>query len=486
MSSARGSTPQPRVPKPKAGSPPGKPPAEHDKIKMAFLWKCLHMCKQAVPSVTTLAAVCLGLKAIACARQAIASDRQQADEWVENACWFIVAAFAIDFFDGALARLLNACSAIGGALDFLADSTAYVLAPGVMLIALCGQVGWAYGSLWLCLGAFRSSRQEGDDVKTDRKAGRFYGLISNHAACQLALIVLVSVQKGWDVHRRPEILGFLVAPLCIAMVCPLWYWKITYGPTWWSVTIYSFLVGVLVCAYMKTGAEVLLLLNTLYIVLGPTVDERFYTVLPILAGLATWVCGGLSIVLHMVAPRSQVFWQQPSFWICVAFSVDSIFALETNRKSTRALRLQSGFVALTVAPLFLILDDSSQPLSWLSATLFSLASLYRRSVAVAGHVDVAEDYSLGLPSALGGAVLAAMHFANYESVILQSIGIVLAIAFVAPIRCCRLYQKKSVVKRWCAVLGHCLVLTALAGGFPDIAIGMLISLTLASFALAQK
>ena len=82
------------------------------------------MCKQAVPSVTTLAAVCLGLKAIACARQAIALDRQQADEWVENACWFIVAAFAIDFFDGALARLLNACSAIGGALDFLADSTA--------------------------------------------------------------------------------------------------------------------------------------------------------------------------------------------------------------------------------------------------------------------------------------------------------------------------------------------------------------------------
>ena len=54
----------------------------------------------------------------------------------ELAAWFIGLAAVFDFFDGMLARLLNAKSAIGLQLDSLADMVSFGLAPAVILFRL--------------------------------------------------------------------------------------------------------------------------------------------------------------------------------------------------------------------------------------------------------------------------------------------------------------------------------------------------------------
>ena len=52
------------------------------------------------------------------------------------ASWFITAAMIFDFFDGFLARLLNAYSDIGKELDSLADIVSFGVAPAVILYQL--------------------------------------------------------------------------------------------------------------------------------------------------------------------------------------------------------------------------------------------------------------------------------------------------------------------------------------------------------------
>lgn len=52
------------------------------------------------------------------------------------ASWFIIIAAILDFFDGLLARLLNAKSDIGAQLDSLADVVSFGLAPSVIMYQL--------------------------------------------------------------------------------------------------------------------------------------------------------------------------------------------------------------------------------------------------------------------------------------------------------------------------------------------------------------
>lgn len=473
----------------------------------------------AIPSLTTLIAIGLGVSAIAKGRCSF-SDLPDCDTAAESACWCIVAAFAIDFFDGALARALGACSAIGASLDFLADSTAYVLAPAVLLPALCGNIGWAFGALWLALGSYRCSRQEGEEVKGDRKAGRFYGLISNHAAVQLVLAIIVSMQWKLQLHRRPDVIVLFVLPLCMAMVSPVWYWKITYGPTWWKGFIYPFLLLVLACSYFKVGAEVLIVCNSLYILLGPTVDERLFVYLPTFANITCCLCGWLSIVVGTqcypkvdltrmgnmpgmftwLQPMEGFFhdvrvtptnggigagcWAHPGWWICVAFAVDSVCALCTTHKSSRALRLQCGLVAFSIAPAFLFMGESSDSYSWLAGGSFLLCSLYRRTVAVSGQVDIAMESAKGVPSALSAAVVASIHFAGHTNVINYA-GLAMSVAMIVPMACLRQDQARYPCGRWCIWICHFLNIMIMSIGFPSAAVLGLVGLTVASLTLAK-
>uniref|UniRef100_A0A8D2LC77 cardiolipin synthase (CMP-forming) n=2 Tax=Varanus komodoensis TaxID=61221 RepID=A0A8D2LC77_VARKO len=52
-----------------------------------------------------------------------------------SACWLILTGFLLDLADGAVARRLNACSALGAKLDDFADFTSFGLAAGLLLQA---------------------------------------------------------------------------------------------------------------------------------------------------------------------------------------------------------------------------------------------------------------------------------------------------------------------------------------------------------------
>eukprot|EP00929_Paragymnodinium_shiwhaense_P121763 TRINITY_DN94131_c0_g1_i1.p1 TRINITY_DN94131_c0_g1~~TRINITY_DN94131_c0_g1_i1.p1 ORF type:complete len:491 (+),score=69.35 TRINITY_DN94131_c0_g1_i1:54-1526(+) len=418
-----------------------------------------------IPNLVTFSAFSLGVAAIASARAALGVGGHDADEAAEAACWYIVAAFACDFFDGALARALGACSAIGGSLDFLADSTAYVLAPSVLLVALCGEAGWALGATWLAFGAYRASRQEGEELKCDRKAGRFYGLISNHAALELALAILVSIRQGWDLHHRAGVVALLSLPLCVAMVSPCWYWKITYGPAWWAKTIYPTLLAFLVCAYVRAGASFILLLNTVYIVFGAQVDEFIGHYLTKVAYIGVLLLGALSMLLGSgtgAAGEPGRFWRCPSFWIVAAFALDSCTALCSPQHNKSALRLQCGFVTFTVAPLFFFATPSSDWGCWCIGGAWLLCSKWRRTIAVAGQVDISASKAQGLPSALSAAILSAVHFCALSELMIPA-GTLLSLAMIAPISCTRVDQ----VRQWRRVLWlvYLAVLTLMVFGY---------------------
>lgn len=65
-----------------------------------------------------------------------------------SAAYLVIAAAIFDFFDGFMARLLNASSPIGGDLDSLADMVTFGVVPGLTLLYYMLQTtGWAVDSL---------------------------------------------------------------------------------------------------------------------------------------------------------------------------------------------------------------------------------------------------------------------------------------------------------------------------------------------------
>lgn len=80
------------------------------------------------------------------------------------------AAALFDFLDGAVARMLNAKSAIGKELDSLSDLVSFGVAPGLLLmnVLLIAGAGWcSYLALFLPLmGALRLAKFNVDDSQT--------------------------------------------------------------------------------------------------------------------------------------------------------------------------------------------------------------------------------------------------------------------------------------------------------------------------------
>lgn len=67
-------------------------------------------------------------------------------EW---ALLFIILSAVFDFFDGMLARLLNAYSAIGKDLDSLADDVSFGAAPAFVVFSLFKEMHYPAGMEWL-------------------------------------------------------------------------------------------------------------------------------------------------------------------------------------------------------------------------------------------------------------------------------------------------------------------------------------------------
>lgn len=68
------------------------------------------------------------------------------------ALFFIILSAVFDFFDGMMARLLNAHSIIGKDLDSLADDVSFGVAPSLVVFSLFKEM--SYPSAWTCIAPY--------------------------------------------------------------------------------------------------------------------------------------------------------------------------------------------------------------------------------------------------------------------------------------------------------------------------------------------
>ncbi len=150
--------------------------------------------------------------------------------YMHLAAWLLVAAAAIDFMDGFVARALNATSEIGRQLDSLADVVTFGLVPGVMLyqllaLSLFDTVAAFHLKTALFLPAFlftltaawRLAKFNIDETQRDR----YHGLPVPAAALAVAGLVLAAFRQEAFVSRwmqSPWVMYGLILVFSLAMV----------------------------------------------------------------------------------------------------------------------------------------------------------------------------------------------------------------------------------------------------------------------------
>ena len=135
----------------------------------------------------------------------------------ECAFIFIGLAAVADFFDGLVARLLHAVSAIGAELDSLADLVSFGLAPALILYNMMlgqGAGHWALVALMIpVFGALRLARFNVDTNQTTT----FTGL-----AIPANAIFWIGFTAWYAIHEMPLwIVLLLIVILSLMMVCNL-------------------------------------------------------------------------------------------------------------------------------------------------------------------------------------------------------------------------------------------------------------------------
>jgi CDP-diacylglycerol--serine O-phosphatidyltransferase len=129
----------------------------------------------------------------------------------ETAAPFIGFAFALDIFDGRVARLTGAESEFGLQLDSLADVVSFGIAPAVLLFAWglspLGRLGWAAGFMFVACAAMRLARF---NIQSAAGADKryFVGMPSPAAAGVLAATVFVYPLGLYD--YRAALVAFAV------------------------------------------------------------------------------------------------------------------------------------------------------------------------------------------------------------------------------------------------------------------------------------
>lgn len=105
-----------------------------------------------VPNMITLAGLCCGLTAVRFA---------MVDRWELSVTMIFIAA-VLDFFDGAVARLLKATSEFGAQLDSLADIVSFGIAPALVMhlwsLHQIKAIGWSVSLFYVICCALRLAR----------------------------------------------------------------------------------------------------------------------------------------------------------------------------------------------------------------------------------------------------------------------------------------------------------------------------------------
>jgi len=203
------------------------------------------------------------------------------------AAWMVLLAVVIDFFDGAIARMLNATSELGRQLDSLADMITFGLVPAVMLYQLLGislfnstaafKLGiilFLPAFLFTIAAALRLGKFNIDENQRDRYRGMpvpaaaisvlgivlsvfrqekyFSDWFTNpfylYAAIILLSYLMISrfpvIKLSWNLRAYPgakSALVFLLSAILISVFC-WWQWQILFG-LWPLLIIIYFIIS---------------------------------------------------------------------------------------------------------------------------------------------------------------------------------------------------------------------------------------------------
>ncbi|MEY4135585.1 MAG: hypothetical protein RL386_1935, partial [Bacteroidota bacterium] len=151
---------------------------------------------------------------------------------LEAAIWLVGASVIADFLDGAVARRLNAHSALGKQLDSLADMVAFGVVPGILMYGLIA-VSWNDGQ-WpgdifmpalpgLLLTIFAALRLGKFNID-ERQGTGFIGLPTPACTILVAGLLLIfnSHEAAWAQFLfKPWMLYGITALLCWLMVAEI-------------------------------------------------------------------------------------------------------------------------------------------------------------------------------------------------------------------------------------------------------------------------
>ena len=197
-------------------------------------------------------------------------------EDLELACWLIVVAGILDYFDGKVAMFSGSESRFGVELDSLADIISFGIAPGIIMYQFFlrdrGEWSWLVSFLFVLCGALRLARfnveTKGAEktkfkgLPTPMAAGALISFVPfsrtpffhflfydvNYSRFLVSLILILAglmvsnveypAAPGLNFHSFKGILGFVIF-MAISIIL-IYYWKLLMFPAAFIYIFYGF------------------------------------------------------------------------------------------------------------------------------------------------------------------------------------------------------------------------------------------------------
>lgn len=206
---------------------------------------------------------------------------------IEAAIKLILAAFALDFFDGRLARLARRESRFGREFDSLADMVSFGVAPAFLVYRIVlhefERTGWVIAAAYLVCGGIRLARFNVLSMRGVQHNGReFVGFPIPSAA---ALVVSVTLFMMWLAGQERTLGGWrFVLPALMILLSALMVSNVRY-PTFkyvdWTLqrSVATFaaavVVALLLVNYFQVTLAMLFIAYLLYGLARPWVSKRW-------------------------------------------------------------------------------------------------------------------------------------------------------------------------------------------------------------------
>jgi len=180
--------------------------------------------KETLPTLITMGNMICGFVSILCIL----------NQTFELAAWLIVAAMALDAFDGRLARMMKTTSKLGAQLDSMADLVTFGIAPALLMGKVCTGLPqillWGIGLFFMICSALRLARFNAQKDEGAATPSHFFtGLPTTLSGGTVAQLVIlnhfVQIKLGTDIVS--DILPFITFVLGVFMVSKIPFFNVT-------------------------------------------------------------------------------------------------------------------------------------------------------------------------------------------------------------------------------------------------------------------